>query len=171
MLSARASARGRCRMPRALSFGATFRRARGLCQAKHHPNIACQRRAIRTACCCIVLHDARQDSADRPPKSPLISKGAMVLPVWIEHTTSPLPRECSTTELRQRAASGANSGDPPTANGAAVSAALGSKPLARCAQHLARDPTIRRAEISCCRMLQTTICVPISTTRSEGIWK
>ena len=25
----------------------------------------------------------------------------MVLPVWIEHTTSPLPRECSTTELRQ----------------------------------------------------------------------
>src|SRR5262249_12986817 len=27
----------------------------------------------------------------------------MVLPVWIEHTHSPLPRECSTTELRQRA--------------------------------------------------------------------
>src|SRR6185312_4860954 len=26
----------------------------------------------------------------------------MVLPVWIEHTTSPLPMECSTTELRQR---------------------------------------------------------------------
>ena len=26
----------------------------------------------------------------------------MVLPVWIEHTTSPLPRECSTTELRQQ---------------------------------------------------------------------
>src|SRR5262245_44739095 len=25
----------------------------------------------------------------------------LVLPVWIEHTTSPLPRECSTTELRQ----------------------------------------------------------------------
>src|SRR3954454_370022 len=64
----------------------------------------------------------------------------MVLPVWIEHTTSPLPRECSTTELRQRAASGANSGDPPTTNGAAVSAALGSKPLPRCAQHLALRP-------------------------------
>jgi hypothetical protein len=29
----------------------------------------------------------------------------VVLPVWIEHTTSPLPRECSTTELRQQAAS------------------------------------------------------------------
>jgi hypothetical protein len=27
----------------------------------------------------------------------------MVLPVRIELTTSPLPRECSTTELRQRA--------------------------------------------------------------------
>ena len=27
----------------------------------------------------------------------------MVLPVWIDHTTSPLPRECSTTELRQQA--------------------------------------------------------------------
>ena len=26
----------------------------------------------------------------------------LVLPVWIEHTTSPLPRGCSTTELRQR---------------------------------------------------------------------
>ena len=26
----------------------------------------------------------------------------MVLPVWIEHTTSPLPRGCSTTELRQQ---------------------------------------------------------------------
>jgi hypothetical protein len=26
----------------------------------------------------------------------------VVLPVWIEHTTSPLPRECSTTELRQQ---------------------------------------------------------------------
>src|SRR5581483_10113396 len=26
----------------------------------------------------------------------------MVLPEWIEHTTSPLPRGCSTTELRQR---------------------------------------------------------------------
>ena len=25
-----------------------------------------------------------------------------MLPVWIEHTTSPLPRECSTTELRQQ---------------------------------------------------------------------
>ena len=31
------------------------------------------------------------------------SIAALVLPVWIEHTTSPLPRECSTTELRQRA--------------------------------------------------------------------
>ena len=30
----------------------------------------------------------------------------MVLPVRIELTTSPLPRECSTTELRQRAAVG-----------------------------------------------------------------
>jgi hypothetical protein len=28
----------------------------------------------------------------------------MVLPVWIEHTTSPLPRGCSTTELRQQGA-------------------------------------------------------------------
>ena len=26
----------------------------------------------------------------------------MVLPEWIEHSTSPLPRGCSTTELRQR---------------------------------------------------------------------
>src|SRR5262245_6529346 len=26
----------------------------------------------------------------------------LVLPVWIEHTTSPLPRGCSTTELRQQ---------------------------------------------------------------------
>src|SRR6202521_5269638 len=31
-----------------------------------------------------------------------VFRGCMVLPVWIEHTTSPLPRECSTTELRQR---------------------------------------------------------------------
>ena len=31
----------------------------------------------------------------------------MVLPVWIEHTTSPLPRGCSTTELRRRAAAAA----------------------------------------------------------------
>src|SRR5262245_34851452 len=29
-------------------------------------------------------------------------QNAVVLPVWIEHTTSPLPRECSTTELRQQ---------------------------------------------------------------------
>jgi hypothetical protein len=35
--------------------------------------------------------------ADRPPNA-LIE---MVLPVGIEPTTSPLPRECSTTELRQ----------------------------------------------------------------------
>ena len=26
----------------------------------------------------------------------------MVLPEWIEHSTSPLPRGCSTTELRQQ---------------------------------------------------------------------
>ena len=32
------------------------------------------------------------------------SIGWMVLPVGIEPTTSPLPRECSTTELRQRPA-------------------------------------------------------------------
>jgi hypothetical protein len=31
--------------------------------------------------------------------------GLMVLPEWIEHSTSPLPRGCSTTELRQRRAS------------------------------------------------------------------
>jgi hypothetical protein len=30
----------------------------------------------------------------------------LVLPVWIEHTTSPLPRECSTTELRQQTPGG-----------------------------------------------------------------
>ena len=30
----------------------------------------------------------------------------MVLPEWIEHSTSPLPRGCSTTELRQRKARG-----------------------------------------------------------------
>jgi hypothetical protein len=33
----------------------------------------------------------------------------MVLPVWIEHTTSPLPRECSTTELRQQSRAFRNS--------------------------------------------------------------
>ena len=32
-----------------------------------------------------------------------LSRFSVVLPVWIEHTTSPLPRECSTTELRQQA--------------------------------------------------------------------
>ncbi len=35
--------------------------------------------------------------------SPLIGD-LVVLPVRIELTTSPLPRECSTTELRQRLA-------------------------------------------------------------------
>jgi hypothetical protein len=34
----------------------------------------------------------------------------MVLPVRIELTTSPLPRECSTTELRQRALAAVSAG-------------------------------------------------------------
>ena len=33
---------------------------------------------------------------------PRTTKGKMVLPERIELSTSPLPRECSTTELRQR---------------------------------------------------------------------
>src|SRR5437764_12743929 len=36
-------------------------------------------------------------------------KRSLVLPVRIELTTSPLPRGCSTTELRQRAATAENS--------------------------------------------------------------
>jgi hypothetical protein len=36
------------------------------------------------------------------PHSPLIWQELLVLPVRIELTTSPLPRGCSTTELRQR---------------------------------------------------------------------
>lgn len=41
----------------------------------------------------------------------------MVLPVWIEHTTSPLPRGCSTTELRQHSGR-ANIRSYPTCRGA-----------------------------------------------------
>src|SRR6185369_61366 len=39
-------------------------------------------------------------------KSPYFIEVNLVLPVWIEHTTSPLPRGCSTTELRQRECAG-----------------------------------------------------------------
>ena len=34
----------------------------------------------------------------------------MVLPEWIEHSTSPLPRGCSTTELRQQRRRGLRAG-------------------------------------------------------------
>ena len=44
-------------------------------------------------------------SAGKP--DPRKSLGNLVLPVRIELTTSPLPRECSTTELRQPASRGA----------------------------------------------------------------
>src|SRR5262244_285267 len=73
--------------------------------------------------------------------------GKMVLPVWIEHTTSPLPRECSTTELRQRRhfqgprpeAAGRGLTDCPSAdNGSATrleQALIASKPPVRCGWH------------------------------------
>jgi hypothetical protein len=35
---------------------------------------------------------------------PIAEIETLVLPEWIEHSTSPLPRGCSTTELRQRKA-------------------------------------------------------------------
>ena len=44
---------------------------------------------------CQILTSVEKLEAPKPLKN-------MVLPVWIEHTTSPLPRECSTTELRQQ---------------------------------------------------------------------
>ena len=46
--------------------------------------------------------DGGGDAAARSVSSSRVgAAGDLVLPVWIEHTTSPLPRECSTTELRQ----------------------------------------------------------------------
>jgi hypothetical protein len=58
----------------------------------------------------------------------------MVLPDRIELSTSPLPMECSTTELRQRFASGAASG-PAAArrfcHRAAANATIASAPSSR----------------------------------------
>jgi hypothetical protein len=54
---------------------------------------------------CTFLHCSALSGAAatrRRSKEPLFSGVLLVLPVWIEHTTSPLPRECSTTELRQQ---------------------------------------------------------------------
>ena len=45
-----------------------------------------------------VVHGAR----DREEEQCVMPRENLVLPVRIELTTSPLPRECSTTELRQQ---------------------------------------------------------------------
>src|SRR6185312_7292674 len=42
-------------------------------------------------------------------------RNAVVLPEWIEHSTSPLPRGCSTTELRQRIKARAAASERPCA--------------------------------------------------------
>src|SRR5205823_9720320 len=44
----------------------------------------------------------KEDARPRRLSASPNSTGGMVLPVRIELTTSPLPRVCSTTELRQR---------------------------------------------------------------------
>jgi hypothetical protein len=51
-----------------------------------------------------VLNSTEYDSESS--QSAAIYQDFVVLPVRIELTTSPLPRECSTTELRQRAGKG-----------------------------------------------------------------
>ena len=58
---------------------------------------------------------ATLDSQDAPPDrgtfhTPITTSSIVVLPVRIELTTSPLPRGCSTTELRQRQAGGEKAG-------------------------------------------------------------
>jgi hypothetical protein len=55
------------------------------------------RRGLRVLFCQL-LPNAKIDRRENR----LISLAFVVLPVRIELTTSPLPRECSTTELRQR---------------------------------------------------------------------
>jgi hypothetical protein len=49
---------------------------------------------------CTILQSAFYVRAQKP----VIYRAFLVLPVRIELTTSPLPRGCSTTELRQRRA-------------------------------------------------------------------
>ena len=46
---------------------------------------------------------ARHGKLSSIPENALRADEKLVLPVGIEPTTSPLPRECSTTELRQQA--------------------------------------------------------------------
>src|SRR3974390_1214168 len=57
------------------------------------------------------IHHRRDDPGEQADETRARNTGLgfrkVVLPVWIEHTTSPLPRECSTTELRQQARAGA----------------------------------------------------------------
>ena len=53
---------------------------------------------------CRVISTASNSGASSRGTSNHNIKGDMVLPEGIELSTSPLPRECSTTELRQRPA-------------------------------------------------------------------
>src|SRR3954466_6292192 len=58
----------------------------------------------RPACCASILNiAAQQDQSSVPSGRGGAREPLLVLPDRIELSTSPLPRECSTTELRQRA--------------------------------------------------------------------
>jgi hypothetical protein len=86
----------------------------------------------RAARSCAVLHHGRRPPEDAAKKGNFLGPG-MVLPVWIEHTTSPLPRECSTTELRQRLAPLAG-----TAGNRRTGARVGSRPSIQPAQQASK---------------------------------
>ena len=60
-------------------------------------------RVVISASSCTVLNSLKEHRLVRVMKSPH-NMASLVLPVRIELTTSPLPRGCSTTELRQRRA-------------------------------------------------------------------
>ena len=84
------------------------------------------------------LIDAEQPGMARwgsRPCHPCRCGEKVVLPEGIELSTSPLPRECSTTELRQHAAPRPKPGNPGVTRQSRRR--LGSRPSPGCAQHAA----------------------------------
>src|SRR5947207_660249 len=93
----------------------------------------------------------------RPAARPVPSPSLLVLPVRIELTTSPLPRGCSTTELRQRwsgdgcANHGRKRRDPCHKGGGGASA---DAVTLRCEPRLAREPRRTTALSECGAILR-----------------